>query len=293
MLNKIKPFLILMRPANIVTAIADILAGVSVTGLIIGDQLIDIIALVIGTIGLYGGGVVFNDIFDRTLDGVERPERPLPSGKVELWQAQILGIALYMLGSFAALMVSKISAIIALLIVVFSLLYNKYAKHHILFGPLNMGLCRGFNLLLGISLSVVVLKAYWFLAIIPIIFIAGITLTSQGENSGENASSIILALVVDSIIVALFFIFHRFNDYNFFTALPFICFWFILNFQAKIRAIRTNEAEKVKIAVKVGVLSLIPLNAGIASGFGGGYFGLLILALLPFSIFLSKYFSVT
>ncbi|MGI8597719.1 MAG: UbiA-like protein EboC, partial [Chitinophagaceae bacterium] len=66
-------YLRLMRPANIITAIADILLGFSASGAVVylfsgtgaltnHHLLTDLILLVISTIGLYGGGVVFNDV---------------------------------------------------------------------------------------------------------------------------------------------------------------------------------------------------------------------------------------
>jgi 4-hydroxybenzoate polyprenyltransferase len=71
----------LMRPANIVTAYADILAGYAAVGATDHRALG---LLMIATTGLYGGVVVFNDVFDAKLDAVERPERPIPSGGVSL-----------------------------------------------------------------------------------------------------------------------------------------------------------------------------------------------------------------
>ena len=63
---------VLMRPANIVTAIADILDGIAIAGLAF-DQITDaalprVLLLILTTIGLYGGGVVLNDFFDRETD---------------------------------------------------------------------------------------------------------------------------------------------------------------------------------------------------------------------------------
>ncbi len=88
MMQQVKGYLRLMRPANIVTAISDILAGIAIAVYFIGMQPGDIqmlhaFLLVLATIGLYGGGVVFNDVFDAALDKVERPERPIPSGLIQ------------------------------------------------------------------------------------------------------------------------------------------------------------------------------------------------------------------
>jgi 4-hydroxybenzoate polyprenyltransferase len=66
-----------MRPANIITSIADVLAGIAISGFLSQSDFSKhnislLILLCISTIGLYGGGVVFNDVFDSDLDKVER-----------------------------------------------------------------------------------------------------------------------------------------------------------------------------------------------------------------------------
>ena len=51
--------------------------------------------------------------------------------------------------------------------------------------------------------------------------------------------------------------------------------------------------ENIKKAVKMGVLSIIPLNASYAAGFGGWEIGIFVLFLLPILILLAKKFAVT
>ncbi len=60
-----------------------------------------------------------------------------------------------------------------------------------------------------------------------------------------------------------------------------------------IKAAREPIAENIRNAVKIGVLSLIVLDATVASGFAGLYYGLLVLILLPISMKLAKVFAVT
>ena len=78
-------YLQLMRPANIITAWADILLGYAAAGAVtVGINDLDFVALgwlIIATTGLYLGVVVQHDVRDIQLDAVERPERPLPSGR--------------------------------------------------------------------------------------------------------------------------------------------------------------------------------------------------------------------
>ncbi|OYZ46911.1 MAG: polyprenyltransferase, partial [Sphingobacteriales bacterium 24-40-4] len=75
-----------MRPANIATSVADVLAGIAISGYFLGagQEFLPVILLCLSTIGLYGGGIVFNDVFDAELDKIERPERAIPSGAVSI-----------------------------------------------------------------------------------------------------------------------------------------------------------------------------------------------------------------
>jgi len=171
-----------MRPANIVTAVADILAGVAISGFffLTGIEYSAIVFLILSTIGLYGGGVVMNDVFDAELDALERPERPIPSGLIKKTEATFIGICLLLFGIIMAFQVGVVSGSLALGTAIAALVYDKYGKHHPVFGPLNMGLCRGLNLLLGISILPLMLERVWFVAIVPVIYIAAITMISQG-----------------------------------------------------------------------------------------------------------------
>ncbi|MFY7889336.1 MAG: polyprenyltransferase, partial [Spirosomataceae bacterium] len=70
-----KTYLQLIRPANIVTAVADILAGISLSGFVFSwqlDKVIEVGLLIAATKMLYAGGIVFNDVFDAELDAIER-----------------------------------------------------------------------------------------------------------------------------------------------------------------------------------------------------------------------------
>lgn len=289
----LRDYLTLMRPANLVTAVADILAGASVAAAVTGGWSANLPWLCLATVGLYGGGVVFNDVFDIELDRIERPERPLPSGRVRLSNAVLLGGLLLFGGIIVSALVSATSGAIAVGVAGLALIYDARAKHHPLFGPLAMGMCRGGNLLLGISLSVHALGSYFWLGLLPVIFIAAITLTSRGEVSGANRTSIQLALALDVLVAVAVLCLSKFTLARFWPALPFLLLWFGMNGRAKLAALNDNRPELIKNAVKTGVISLIPLNACLAAGFTGVMSGLLLLALLPLSLGLARYFAVT
>lgn len=290
-------FLQLMRPANIVTAVADVLAGIAVSGFLMDatlsfDFIYPVILLCIATIGLYGGGVVFNDVFDAALDKVERSERPIPKGVVTVREAAALGIVLLLTGIIAATMVTKTSGLLALSIAIAALIYNKWSKHYSLAGPLNMGLCRGLNLLLGISIVTSALQQWWFIAFVPIIYIAAITMISRGEVHGGSKRTLYFAALLYILVIAGIF-FLSFNQgltvWTFVFLLPFA--WMI--FSKLIKAIQNPLPQNIGKAVKAGVIALILMNAAWAAAFGALYLAFIIILLLPLSLWLSKLFAVT
>jgi 4-hydroxybenzoate polyprenyltransferase len=283
-------YLQLLRPANIITAWADILAGVAAAG---GFVPASILWLLLATTGLYGGGVVFNDVFDAELDAQERPERPIPSGRASRIGATWLGSLLLIVGVAAAAQVSLWSGALAMAIAISALLYDAFGKHHPIFGPINMGFCRGGNLLLGVSVVPSVIGDYWFLALIPIVYIAAITALSRGEvHGGKLSTGITALLLIVAVIVGLLGL-GLLTNYHILTALPFLLLLAIRVLIPFIKAARQPTPEQIRIAVKAGVLSLIILDTTLAAGFAGLFYGLLVLSLLPISMKLAQIFAVT
>lgn len=288
----------IMRPANVTTSIADIIAGIAIAGYLISDMwnqeiITHIILLSISTACLYAGGIVFNDVFDIEQDKINRPERVIPSGRLALKTAQWFGSILFTIGIIAAFFVSKISGSLAIAIMLLALLYDKYSKHHVALGPLNMGLCRGANLILGMSINSQLDSKYYLIGILPVLFITAITLTAQKETKGKNKLAIAFAMLLDTMIVIGFIIMHQYYKLSIKNALIFLIVWYGINAIAKLRAILNNNPKLIQQAVKMGILSLIPLNASYTAGFSSVTMALLLLCLLPLSLFLSKKFPVT
>lgn len=302
-MNTIVAHLRLMRPANIITAIADILAGFAISGAALQlfsmgippntSLLNSLLWLILATIGLYGGGIVFNDVFDAELDRKERPERPIPSGKASVLSASLLAGILLIVGIGAAWQVSILSGIIAIAVAVLAVLYDAWGKHQLIFGPVNMGLCRGGNLLLGVSAIPAVVQDLWFLALIPIIYIAAITMISRGEVHGGNRKALVGGIVMYGMIILAIIILAVFSNIAWWQVLPFVLLLSFLIFPPLVKALKKQEPQLIGKAVKAGVLSLIVLNAAIATAFAGWLFGIIVLLLLPVSLGIAKKFSVT
>ncbi len=291
--NRFWAYLQLMRPANIITAWADVLAGIAASGFAFLANPVPILWLLLATTGLYGGGVVFNDVFDAELDALERPERPIPSGRASLWGGIILGSLLLSVGIIAAAQVSYLSFTIACGVAATALLYDAYGKHHRLLGPVNMGICRGGNLLLGVTIVSPMLRESWYLALIPITYIAAITAISQGEVHGGKRTTGIVALLLMGVVITGLIGLGWLNQSDLLAVLLFVVLlgWRVL--LPFIQAVRQPSAENIRIAVRSGILSLIVLDAALGCSFAGLYYGIMMLFLLPISMMLSRLCAVT
>ncbi|MCO5240895.1 MAG: UbiA-like protein EboC [Chitinophagaceae bacterium] len=296
-MNKWIGYLRLMRPANIITAISDILAGIAIAIAVTGSrdmlQWQPVWLLVISTGGLYGGGVVLNDVFDAELDKKERPERPIPSGLIAKSAAAVYGIVLLLAGILAAAGAGVwLPACIASAIACCAVVYDKWMKHNRILGPLNMGICRGLNLLLGMSVFPAAVSQSGYIAIVPVLYIAAITMISRGEVHGGKKSTLYGAALLYLVVIAGIVTAGIINRQVGYT-LVFVALFAVMIFPPLQKAIRHTEGPLIGKAVKAGVIALIVMNAAWAAAFGMLYIALLTVLLLPVSLLLAKLFAVT
>ena len=300
-MEKLLAYLRLTRPANIVTAISDIWAGFAIAGatafLLAGqteEYLAPFLWLTLATVGLYGGGVAFNDVFDAELDKVERPERPIPSGQVSLRRAILLALSLLLMGIIAGFKVSYWSGELAIFVAAFAVLYDAWGKHQKIFGPINMGLCRSGNLLLGMSVIPESIGDYWYVALIPLAYISAITMISRGEVHGQNKLALQAGFgLYLLILVSILTISLRENGMGAWQVIPLIVLFGYMILPPLWKAMQRQEPALIGKAVKAGVIALIVMNAALAAAFAGIWIGLAILPLLPLSLWLAKKFAVT
>lgn len=98
---------------------------------------------------LYGFGMILNDLSDEDIDAEERPKRPLPSKRILRKDANRVAMALMVLGMLSAILAEGVAFFVAAWLVVAIVLYNLFSKHWMLWGALNMGLCRVLSVLVG------------------------------------------------------------------------------------------------------------------------------------------------
>ncbi len=147
--TRVRAYLELIRLPNVFTAMADVVAGFLYAGGG-GDDWLTLVRLAGASSCLYCGGIVLNDVCDAARDSRERPDRPIPSGRISGQAARRLAVSLFLVGLALAASVSLRAAAVGALLVVAIVLYDGILKSTHL-APALMGLCRALNLALAMS----------------------------------------------------------------------------------------------------------------------------------------------
>jgi len=301
--RRLQAYLELLRPANVATALADVLAGAAVAT---GGRMSGALAwLLAASACLYAGGIVLNDYFDRQLDAQERPERPIPSHRIAAATAAWLGAALLAAGVAAAALAGPAPLVVAAALAAAIVTYDAWGKHRAFIGPANMGLCRALNLLLGISIVPAVLGTHWALGLLPLVYIAAVTMVSRGEVSGAKRPVALAAFIlVAAVVAALVWLSSTAAP-----ALPATA-WNPASLQRPIafalaawlawrvlpsfwRAVQDPVPAIVRRAVRTGVLSLVLVDGVIAASYAGIIDVLAVLATGLLAWWLARLFAVT
>lgn len=152
--QNLTPWLQLLRLPNLFTVPGDVVAGYCLVGLSTNSAWsVRLLLLVAASLCIYAAGLILNDYFDLDLDRTQRPERPLPSGRIAPRTALVAGLLLLAAGPALASLAGPHSFLAALGLAALVLLYDVRAKRSTRLGPTTMGLCRAANLMLGASVA--------------------------------------------------------------------------------------------------------------------------------------------
>jgi 4-hydroxybenzoate polyprenyltransferase len=243
---------------------------------------------------LYWSGMVWNDYFDLDQDRRERPGRPIASGRVTLRAALYLAAGLMVAGVAFALFADLLSSEqhwrstpIALAIAGCIYLYDGLLKATIA-GPVFMGLCRFFNIVLGLTIVNEMPPFWgWLLALAIGVYIAGVTWFARTEARASSKRMLIAAAIV--MLTGLLFALaipalalesaKEIHPSAFF---PYLLALFGGYLGIAVwRAIQRPDPARVQSAVQRAVLGLILLDAILASAFVGVPGLLLVVLLIP------------
>ena len=319
---RLRALLELIRLPNVFTVVADIMMGY----LLVHPNLQPtprFACLLAASICLYWAGMVLNDVFDVAQDTAERPERPIPSGRISLGTARVFGWALLFAGVGLGHLAGRLEPIaelpwrsgaIALFIAACVVLYDGVFKRSQL-GPLFMGACRTGNILLGMSAGPVIHEfatpvLQFDAAQLAIagglgLFVAGVTWFARDEaqtdgGTRNNLQLGTMVMLLGLVWLALFTLTRvcqagqyqlQMNPYIW----PLLVLSLGLSIIRRVGAVLMNPTSSgVQIAVRQCILSLIVFDAAICLATRSPWFwSVIIVALIVPMLALGRWFYST
>jgi len=249
---------------------------------------------IITSILLYIGGVALNDYFDFEEDKKQRPNRPLPSGRIPKLNALFLATIAFGTSLLIAYYIGPLSFSISILLIVTIFGYDYYLKNSLI-GPIVMATARVLNILLGLSTYSNTISYNSVTGLVlsdSFLYIFGISLISRSETHPKisklsiGSVFIIMILIVSSLAVYIFLGSLKFDSLLNLMIFVLIVFFTLVKFY------NTDKQQPQKI-VRNLIMTIIILDSVFLSGILGLSYGLSILALLVPSIILSKKMYLT
>jgi 4-hydroxybenzoate polyprenyltransferase len=311
-----RAWLQLVRLPNLFTAVADVMMGYLVTHGTL-EPASHFAHLVAASCLIYLSGMVLNDVFDAEIDAEERPERPIPSGRISQRAAAACGFAMLASGTLIACFASFAlhdwrPAIVGTLLATCVILYDFVLKRTPL-APLTMGACRTLNVLLGMSLapqdglttsmaSEFVRwhsTAAWMIALGIGVYIVGVTWFARTEARTSSRPQLIggtIVLLAGMALVATVPYWSHHNPPLRLTAYGWYLLWTalaLITARRCILAIYDPTPDRVQTAVRHCVQSIIVLDAAVCVGYASPMWGFVVLSLLLPTILLAGWLKAT
>ena len=201
------PYLEILRPGNAIMAVIAIFLMAVISGKFTLEALMAAVVVFVVT----GAGNSINDYFDHKIDAINKPERPIPSGRISLKTALIYSISLFALGTILAFLTNLLLGIIALLSSILMVYYARDLKTKCLIGNLSIsfltGLCFVFG---GIAVNEITVSIYLgffaFLMTMAREIVKDMEDVEGDKLEGAATLPILHGMRISSILAAIFMI---------------------------------------------------------------------------------------
>lgn len=269
------PYLEILRPGNAILAVIAVLLMAIISGIFTMEVLIACIVVFVIT----GFGNIVNDYFDHKIDAINRPERPIPSGRISLKAAGYYTLALALLSNIMAILF--LGLVPGLIVLVSTLLMFYYAhtlKKKLLIGNFLISFLTGLSfvfggVVVGTAIGSIYIGFYAFLTNMMREIVKDMEDVKGDKIEGANTLPIAYGMKSSSILAALFMIFASLTSPILYF-LGILTIWFlpvlfiaILIFLSSAVSILRDgsieNAQKISGRVKIGmVVTLIGFGVG-------------------------------
>ena len=303
-----RQYIILVRLPNVFSAASNILPGYFIvaadaTSSFLNINIIYLAGLMTSSSLLYLAGIVFNDYFDIEIDKKERPNRPLPSGKITKRKGLTIAISSVIAANVLTILINLTSFIVAVILTTIIIAYDYSLKHNTITGPITMGLARFVNMILGSSLALPTLllstassKMLLFIATSMFLYVVAIGILSKQEVSGKATNLIIISslsiVFVDIAAIAIAGLIGIFQS-AVFANLALFSIVMVIIFRPILRGLGNLAPIHIQNIIKNMIISIIILDSVFVSGIIGLPYGFATLLLIIPPIILARKLYLT
>ena len=225
--SKIEAYLQLARLSNLPTVWSNVLVGAALASQGLPIPITTTLAAIIAISLFYVGGMAQNDLVDLRIDSEERPERPIPSGRINKGEVRLFTLSTFIVGliiiGLTAPQALPIAFGLIIAINLYNLLHKKWTGSLIF-----MGLCRAL-----VYCTAAAMVAQTFAKQLPAfatllaLYIIVLTLIAQKEANGPLGYRRYLAIAIIAIPFLAYFTTAHFLDKSFLAPSLLLLVWLI------------------------------------------------------------------
>ena len=295
--DRVEAYATLVRLPNLFSAPPDVLLGAALVAASGGTVSVPALAgLAVASVLLYAGGTTLNDYFDAPVDARERPERPIPSGRVPRSRAGAVGGSLLIAGVLVGFVAAGLrGGAVAAALAIVVLAYDGWLKGTGI-GFLAMGGARGLDVALGFAAGGFA-AAEWTV-LVPVVVVVYIALvTRMAANEATTTERGVVAGAAGGVVLGGVAVFVALGIVRpplveTLLAVALVAGFFGWTGRAIGEAYATPRPDTVGPAVGTCVLALVVLDAAFAAVAGVPWALAALVFLIP-AVGFSKLFDVS
>ncbi|MEM0453451.1 MAG: geranylgeranylglycerol-phosphate geranylgeranyltransferase [Sulfolobales archaeon] len=150
---RLSGFVEILRIHNLLVSAMATFLGFNAVYVVVSNRasidLASVIIPVITVILVAGGGYVINDYYDAEIDAINKPSRPIPSGRVNRNEALILSLILMIIGVILSLTIGLITFFYAIFNGLLLIAYSKELKKEGVIGNLAISVASANSIIFG------------------------------------------------------------------------------------------------------------------------------------------------
>jgi hypothetical protein len=195
--NVARAWLELARVSNTPTVVSNSVAGAVLVSA--SPPALDVAVVAVAMALFYTSGMILNDVMDVAVDRRERPERPLPSGRISVPVALFAALGCFTAGEVLLAALGWKPAVAGLALVALIVVYDAWHKGNPI-SPLLMGACRALvYVVAGLAIAGALNEEVSGAAAIMLVYLVGLTQVAKAEGGGIAARWPVVAVLAPAV----------------------------------------------------------------------------------------------